>query len=657
MTTIDPVASPVHFSEARSAVEVLKSVRSQLPGGQERPGQDAMAAAVQEGIASRRPVIVQAGTGVGKSLAYLIPAILSGKKVLVITASIALQDQLDKKDLPFLATHTPRPFTWSIMKGRNNYWCLQKADEFAQRGDSLFDDEFTKDQQQQIEQLLAWSATTDSGDKAESGVEADYKVNNLFFSTTTECVGKSKCPRGEDCYTESAKERAALSQVVVSNMHLWGAHLSSLIVGQGRVLPEYDVLIIDEAHEMPDIVSGSLGADLYPSELTAAGKMVKTVAQECPESEALEAAGDELKGVLDKLPKERIDSGCWGSAPFAELSQALQGAEASVLAARRVVDDVRAGNEAMVNQQTRATKALDQLQEKIGSFLDTDKADYVYWVDEGKMCSRPISLAGILRDWAWPDISPILCSATLFQGFNKSVGLPGVSIQQVASPFRFKSQALLYVPESIDPPPKASAPPAQKKAYDKVINKHVETLVYMSDGRALVLCTSNKRKDEIYEYLQKSKKVVHRVWKQGELPKNDLIEAYKEDTHSILVATRSFWMGVDIPGEALSMLIIDKLPFPQPNDPLLQARRERLGGGYQAFVQVDVPQAATTLAQGVGRLIRSETDTGVVAILDTRLATASYKELMLGAMPPFRRVRNLDTVQAFLERINKNYAG
>jgi len=635
------------------AVQVLADIRKQLPGGQERAGQDQMISVVQNSIRDHVPSIVQAGTGVGKSLAYLIPSILSGQKVVVVTASIALQDQLDKKDLPFLAEHMPHPFSWAVLKGRSNYWCLQKEDEFKDQENSLFDDEYSISEKQQIQDLATWSQITDSGDKAQAPLEADYKIWSLFSSTSTECPGQKKCARGEDCWAEKARSDASAAQVIVVNTHLWGAHLAHILSGQGYVIPPHDIVIIDEAHEMPDIVSSCLGKDLHPGDLTAVGKALQQVVEDAPERQQLVRAAQRLRTALDQAPRGRMQSNAWEDPRFADVLKALQNAEIAVIAANNALGDKQSTNERFMYKKLRLSRELAAIQNTIVHFLDADDQDYVSWIDTGKICNRPISVDKPLAQM-WQEVTPILCSATIHAQFGNMIGLKNTDIVRVSSPFNFKKQGILYVPETMPDPPKQSDGAQAVEKYEQSLYKHVETLVAMSHGRAMVLCTSNKRMQAVYDYLMQSPKITHHIFKQGELPKPALLSAYKDDVHSILVATRSFWTGVDIQGDALSMLIIDKLPFPTPDDPVLQARRERFGGGYKAFELVDIPQAAIILAQGVGRLIRSEKDTGVVAVLDTRLATARYRHYLLTGLPPFRRIRNLDKVRLFLERMDQD---
>lgn len=642
---------------SRDPLSALQEIREQLPNGQPRPGQDKMLLAVQESISEDKPAIIQAGTGVGKSLAYLIPAILSGKKVVVVTASIALQDQLSKKDLPFLREHLAIPFSWAVMKGRGNYWCLQKEDEHNDKESPLFDaGDIDTEQQAQIDLLTEWAHTTDTGDRADAPIEPDYKVWSMFSSSSVECPGANKCKRSQDCWAERSRSDAHFAQVLVVNTHLWSANVAAITNPNqyGEILPEHDVVIIDEAHEMPDILSAALGKDLHYSKMMNAAKSVGRVLHQSDAETGLQKAGGILRGALEKAPKGRIQEQDWQSSDMREVLKALNRCESAVINAMNAVDGVSSANHSLIARKMRAIKELRDIQSTIALFIDQRRSDYVFWIDNGKLCNRPIFVSSVLKD-IWADgPTPIMCSATIHPQFAGQVGLSalgdgegGTPIMRVPSPFNFKRQGILYVPETLGPPPKGKDPQSVQEKYDRDINKHIETLVQMSNGRALVLCTSFRRMESAYEHLVASSKVEHHVYKQGDLPKPALIEAYKEDVHSILVATRSFWTGVDIPGDALSMLIIDKLPFPTPDDPVIQARKERINSP-KAFELVDIPQTAITLAQGVGRLIRSEKDKGVIAVMDTRLATARYRNLLLDGLPPFRRVRNLDVVLGFL---------
>ncbi len=628
-------------------------------GGEARDGQRAMAEAVGRAIHDRRHLVVQAGTGTGKSLAYLVPAVLSGNKVVVATATKALQDQLATKDLPFLARHLGRPFRFAVLKGRSNYLCRQRAAEVAGGGEQLgledapgWNDPGPGGRPEgrsgsagsvatQVRQLLGWGSRSDSGDRAELDFEPSHRAWAMVSVGPRECPGAHRCPSGESCFTEAAREQAAAADVVVVNTHLYGAHLAS----GGAVLPEHDVVIFDEAHEVEDVMIAAFGAEVSAGRFGALARLVRAV---LPRDES--ALADELAGAADGLDAalaphvgRRVPP---GSDP--QLTTALEVASARlsrVSSALRRVDSDPERDEPNPRgaARTRAVLAAGHLTTDVATASDVGP-DQVAWAEglphAPVLKVAPLDVGPVLADALWARATVVLTSATIPPGIGRRLGVAqGASDElDAGSPFPYEKNALLYCA--------AHLPDRRREGAEAALHEELGALIEAAGGRTLALFTSWRAMEAAAEALRP--RIRFRLMTQSELPKTALVEAFSSDESSCLFATMGFWQGVDVPGPALSLVVIDRIPFPRPDEPLLQARRERYGPS--AFREVDLPRAATLLAQGVGRLIRSATDRGVVAVLDPRLARANYRWDLVRALPPMTRTRHGDEVTAFLDR-------
>jgi ATP-dependent DNA helicase DinG len=627
-------------SEAADAAEhLLARVTAGLPGREARPQQVEMARAVAAALAGGRPLVVRAGTGVGKSLAYLCGAVphlqAEGARMVVATATKALQDQLAGKDLPTVA-QVETGLTWAVLKGRSNYLCRQAAVEAARLADAPtlpgsdargIGDEVTK--------LLAWSRDTPTGDRAELDFEPRPQAWSSVSVGSDECPGANACPSGDSCFAEAAYERARKADVVVVNLHLLGAHVAS----GGFVLPEVDVVVVDEAHETEDVLAGALGVTLTPGRVGAVARLVP--------GSALVRHRDALDRALAPLANRRLPGGAAGEAGLAE---ALGDLAEAIREERRVLrgkDD----DPVVQARRERAAKALDSLGADIDTVLSTssdepglraETGDTVTWVESSgtqpALRVAPIDVGGELAKVLWSSATPILTSATIPPGIPARLGLVAETVElDVGSPFDYRSHSLLYVPRL----PDVRHPDHEDAAHDEL-----EFLVTAAGGRTLALFTSWRAMRAAHAALDP--RLPYRLLVQDELPKPALVEAFRTDKTSCLFATMGFWQGVDVPGDACSLVVIDRLPFARPDDPLAEARRERAGPA--AFAVVDVPHAAVRLAQGAGRLIRTATDRGVVAVLDPRLAESSYRPAILSALPPMRRTRDRSEVVAFFSQ-------
>jgi ATP-dependent DNA helicase DinG len=608
----------------------LTRVTSALPEAEERPGQHRMAAAVAAALDGKRHLIVQGGTGTGKSIAYLVPAILSGRKVVVATATKALQDQLAGKDLPFLAAHLGRPFTFSVMKGRSNYLCRQRAAEVTDGDDQMTLDDMADDVGalgKEIMSLVEWGRTAERGDRSDLAFEPRPRAWSAVSVSAMECPGAIKCPRGEECFAEQARREADDADVVVVNTHLYGAHLSS----GGHVLPEHDVVVFDEAHELEDIAASSLGLELGAGRLRALARGARRLVADAAVADDVAGAGDLFEAALDqagdrRLPVELTD----------ELGLALQLIDA------RVANLMSALRAAQTDDPAKARwlQAGGHLQGDV-AFLQGAGEDDVVWVD-GPPHNRVLKVAPVdvgekLSTALWGEVTAVLTSATIPPRLGSRLGLDPDTTDELdaGSPFDFEHNALLYCARHLPDP--------RQPAYEAAMHDELHELISAAGGRTLALFTSWRAMQAAAEAMQG--RLPYTILTQSDLPKPALVAAFTTDESSCLFATMGFWQGVDVPGPSLSMVVIDRIPFPRPDEPLMQARRDKAGPA--AFRVVDLPRAATLLAQGAGRLIRTATDRGVVAVLDPRLSKANYAHELVRALPPMRRTRHLADVIDF----------
>jgi ATP-dependent DNA helicase DinG len=610
--------------------EALERVVAALPGGGEaRRGQVEMAEAVEAVFADGGQLVVQAGTGIGKGLSYLVPAILSGKTTVVATATKTLQDQLANKDLPFLQEHLGRPFEFAVVKGRANYLCLQRAVEIGSGDEQLVLDDVREDEHgafgQELLRLLKWAKTSKTGDRAELDFEPRARAWAQLSVSARECPGAIKCPQGESCFAEGAHQRAAAADVIVVNTHLYATHLA---VG-GWLLPEHEAVVFDEAHALEDIAASAFGIELTEGRFTALARSIRASAADA--ADTVEAAGARLADALDAYRGRRVSA--------AELERPLnaagEAARAAQAAAREAENDE--------NKRTRLLKATTTLIEDVAAVQSATDGSVV-WVESGgppTLRLAPIDVAHLFAERLWDNVrTAVLTSATIPSNLPARLGLPPDSRQlSVDSPFDYENQSLLYCATHLPDP--------RKPEYEAAMHEELWALIKAAGGRTLALFTSWRAMRAAAEAVGPT--VPYRVLTQDELPKPALLSAFATDETSCLFATMGFWQGVDVPGAALSLLVIDKLPFSRPDEPLMQARRDRAGAA--AFRTVDLPRAASLLAQGAGRLIRSTADRGVVAVLDSRLATAGYRWELIQALPPMQRTKERTEVERFLETL------
>jgi len=648
-----------------------------------------MAIAVAECLAGGGHISVTAGTGTGKSFAYLVPAVLSGKRVVVATATKALQDQLASKDLPLVAASLKlgRPITWAVLKGRSNYLCRQRLTEMEQSGrqarmESLDDapagtngSEGASSTSDHVVRLVEWSATTISGDRAELDFEPHAAAWSAVSVGPDECPGAHRCPSGSECFTERARARAAAADVVVVNLHLLGSDLRS----GGAVLPEHEALVVDEAHELEDVLASCLGVDVSPGRLRgiAAGARSALGAGRTPSTgtgattSGRRRAGGEtskdsaVEGMLNAAARfeqalvlgrdQRLPAGLGE-----EIGDAVRLAVSRLDRLERELRAVSmpdaAGTGASAGTGRHASPA-DQAQRTLRSLLAAERCreelesclvagnDEVVWVTGGdrvSLKSAPLDVSSVLAAQVFETMPVVLTSATLPPGLPQHLGAAPDDVTEldVGSPFDYRSHGLVYCAVRL--------PDRRRAESELAIHDELEILIRAAQGRTLGLFTSYRAMQAAAAALRP--RIPWPVHMQGDFPKPALLHAFSSEEEACLFATMGFWQGVDVAGPTLSLVVIDRLPFPRPDEPLTAARRE--AAGAMGFRLVDLPRAATLLAQGAGRLIRTETDRGVVAVLDPRLATASYSGYLVKALPPMRRTRARAEAVAFLHAMH-----
>jgi ATP-dependent DNA helicase DinG len=666
--TASPGTASPGAAVADAVAEVLAAldrVVHGLPsGGEERPSQRRMAEAVAAAFESDRHLLVQAGTGTGKSLAYLVPAILSGRTVVVATATKALQEQLVHKDLPLLAQRLRVPFKAALLKGRSNYLCLAKLGALAEPAQARLAGVDPGDRV--LGEIVAWAgggepdAVHHHGDRAELPFAVHGRLWAEVSVDSRECPGAARCPQGAVCFAERARARAAEADVVVVNTHLLGVDLAM----GGFVLPEHDLVVIDEAHGLEDVAAAAFGLEIGVGRFEHVARAAAGVfTDDAGVSAAVSRIGASVDAELARLVGERVEpsSGHLGTL-LVTAGELLAGVSRQAAA----LDVAGAADSAKV----RLVGAVDGLRSDIQSALEV-RAGRVAWVESGPalrvapvdvgphlaaslfahrttvLTSATLSVGGDLAPVAWrlglrDELEPELEGAAPFEADVVDAEAPhslAHDVLEVASPFDYEHQALLYCPVHL-PDPRASAFPAAARA-------ELAQLIAVAGGRTLALFTSRRALDEAAEELVDV--VDHEILVQDALPRPQLVERFATEEQTCLFATMGFWQGLDVPGRACSLVVIDKIPFPRPDDPLAEARRrEAAARRRDPFTAVDLPRAATLLAQGAGRLIRSADDRGVVAVLDRRLGKARYAWTLVRSLPPMRRTRELADVRAFL---------
>lgn len=597
----------------------FKLLEKTLPDYETRPQQIKMAGEVYRTFLNKEKIIVEAGTGVGKSFAYLIPAILTKNKTIVSTASIALQDQLVNKDLSFLQKALPLKFSYAILKGKNNYLCLKREKEFSE-----LSTDFMKFRQ--------WTIETKTGDKDELSYVPEFWSKVCGDSDDCNVV---KCPYYKDCYYYKHYRSLYKKDILVINHHL----LAFDLLSDFNLLPFHEQLVIDEAHQIEDVISHVLGNVLTHSRITWLLYRLRS----------LKISVDHIFEAVDSFFKRReIPQHAFYPIPEDIIDELIN--IHSVLSLNNVMERLDSYNEEELNDELSdkiqtTKKYVASLEFTINEFIEQNDRNKVYFVtgNKGKieLKSNLIESDKHFLTLERGFESLVMTSATLATGgsfffFKQRLGIRDFKEMLIGSPFNYSKQTLLYVDRGLPPPDKEN-----NNIFMKESLKVIENLIKASKGRALVLFTSYKHLDYAAEHIS----IDYPFKSQGKMPPSHMINWFKKTPNSVLLATATFWQGIDIKGEDLSLVIIVKIPFGSPGDPVYDERCKRLGDRW--FSDLALPSAILMLRQGFGRLIRSSSDYGVVAILDSRLLTSSYGKIILSSLPDLKISHDISEVEKF----------
>ncbi len=630
-----------------------------------------MAEAVTHAFDSGEHLAVQAGTGTGKSLAYLVPAIAravaTDEPVVVSTATIALQRQLVDRDLPALADslegELPRRPKFALLKGRGNYLCLNKihngpaAEPDDRPQEELFDAAASTALGRDVQRLTAWSSTTETGDRDELTPGVPDRSWSQVSVSARECIGAARCPFGTDCFAEKARDTAGHADVVVTNHAL----LAIDAISDAAVLPEHRLLVVDEAHELVDRVTSVATAELSNATLGAANRRVARLVE--PElAQRLEAAAATFSSAIHDATPGRIDR------LDDDMTTYLTALRDAASRARSAIDmspsDPKAAS-ARAEAVTALTDISDTATRIVASFVpNIPDRDDVVWLDHednrgsirAVMRVAPLSVAGLLRSRLFEQSTVVLTSATLtvggsFDAMAAAWGLIGGDDEKqpfcgidVGSPFEHAKAGILYVAAQLPPPGRDGTGSAEQL-------DEIEALIGAAGGRTLGLFSSMRAARAAAEIMRE--RLSTPVLCQGDDATSALVRQFAEDPSTSLFGTLSLWQGVDVPGPSLSLVLIDRIPFPRPDDPLLSARQRAVAArGGNGFMAVAASHAALLLAQGAGRLLRRSEDRGVVAVLDSRMATARYGGYLRASLPPFWATTDPVRVRQALERLH-----
>jgi ATP-dependent DNA helicase DinG len=600
-----------------------------LTGFEDRPEQRQMADAVARAIDDARPLLVEAGTGTGKTLAYLVPAALSGKRVVVSTGTRALQTQLVEQDLPLASRALGRPIHAAVLKGVSNYLCRRKAQSFELSLDGI---------DGELDAIRAWMLRTEHGDRGEMGAGTDSPWWDQLTTTSDARIGP-RCPHHETCFVTQARRRAEKADIVVVNHHLFFADLALRGSSPGaRVLPDYDAVVFDEAHLLEDVMTEHFGTSVSTVKLALLGKdmnglgLVTTGVERAAAGffSSVRRALGAMEGNRIALPEGLFADPDLQVAWF-DLDGALDGVEAAAAAAAERDGDRREEWSALARRVAATRSALGELAEP------SRERRAVRWGEArgGHVFLRaaPIDVSAILRERVLPEVpAAVFTSATLttarrFTYVRERLGLSTDACDELHldSPFDYARQAMLYVPRDLPPP--------GDDGFSAAACERVAALCELTAGRAFVLFTSHRALRQAAERLPAL--LPFPLLVQGQAPPPILLERFRSTMSSVLLATGTFWAGVDVPGPALSLVIMDKLPFASPGDPLTAARCDVLGeAGRDPFRELSVPQAALAFRQGFGRLIRRRDDRGIACVLDGRIVQKSYGQAFLASLPP-----------------------
>src|SRR6201997_771275 len=622
-----------------------------MPEGYEhRPSQLEMAELVEAAFRNKRHAIVEAGTGTGKTLAYLIPAIRSGRTVVISTATKSLQEQLFQKDIPFLQKYFAPNLKVAGMKGRSNFLCISKLnqaqDQALLKGIEELD---------YFRQIKDWAKLTETGDRAElTFLPDDSELWGRLDARRDTCTGQ-KCPSFNPCFVTGMHQRAKEAELIIVNHHLFFADLALKQDDFGSILPEYSAVVFDEAHEMEDVASDYFGQQIsnfrFEEIARDADQAMRVINQASPTLlRKTQRIREKSRAFFDSFPPRD------GRFPFTRQEREAfleQNREAydALLNACKAMETEFAALTQKPEELTRIARRSFEIRQELSFLFESNEKNYVYWFERRNkgvfLAATPIDISQILREKLFEAFDTvILTSATLtvagrFEFIRQRLGLDHAKECALPPEFDFQQQALLYLPQRM---PDVRDAGFAGKAADEIVQ-----LLELSQGRAFCLFTSYSQMNDLFERVRT--RLDFPLLLQGTAPRSVLLERFKSTPNGVLFATASFWHGVDVPGEQLSCVIVDRLPFAVPSDPIVAARVAALQeDGRNAFAEFQVPEAVLSLKQGFGRLIRTKTDRGVLALLDTRIQRMPYGKIFLESLPNYRITHNSADAARFLER-------
>ena len=624
-------------------------LESRHPGYEFRPSQLEMARIVEEAFQRNQHAVIEAGTGTGKTLAYLIPAIRSGRRVVISTATKSLQEQLFQKDVPFLQKHFAPNLKAALMKGRANFLCRQKV--YQLDGQPVLKG---MDEIDWFSQIRDWGKLTETGDRSElTFLPDDAELWNRIDARRDLCSGQ-KCPEFQNCFITAMHQRAHEADLIIVNHHLFFADLAIRQDDFGSILPEYSAVVFDEAHEIEDVASDYFGRQISSYRFDELARDTESMLRvlridAVPLRRDLARVRERGRSFFETFPERE------GRFPFgpaerrAFLDSHREAYDELSAAIKRVETGLSALSPKPEEVITLARRAAESRRE-LAFLLESEEKSYVYWYERrGRgvfLAATPIDVSQILREQLFERFDTVvLTSATVavagrFDYLKQRLGVLPAKEVVLPPEFDFHQQALLYIPKSM--------PDVRHTSFSASAAEEIARLLEISRGRAFCLFTSYAQMRDVYERV--SAKVPFPLLLQGTAPRSILLDRFRSTPNAVLFATASFWQGVDVPGSQLSCVIIDKLPFAVPSDPIVAARVRALQeDGRNAFAEFQIPEAVLALKQGFGRLIRTKTDRGILAILDNRIQRMQYGKIFLESLPDYKNTQDLTEVARFME--------